>query len=224
MALALGVATPAMAEIIPVPSSFDQGILVHADGGAADTGPVVTGNLGSGPSALHIVNFSGTTTGTPSDILRIQNGSGQADVTGAQVGNGTYNLLNGNIYLTGNAGFSYIEFGLTGNVAGFVDFLISSTLNGVVEAPSPFHLVLGEGDTHFAFNAVGGEAITNVYFAASAPTTSISLLKQVRISQTAVTSAVPEPATWAMMLLGFGAMGASLRRSRRRSGKILQIA
>lgn len=36
--------------------------------------------------------------------------------------------------------------------------------------------------------------------------------------------AVPEPATWAMMLLGFGAMGASLRRSRRRSGKMLQIA
>ena len=28
----------------------------------------------------------------------------------------------------------------------------------------------------------------------------------------AATGAVPEPATWAMMMLGFGAMGASLRR------------
>ena len=37
------------------------------------------------------------------------------------------------------------------------------------------------------------------------------------------TGAVPEPATWAMMLLGFGAMGASLRRVRRRSGRLLQI-
>ena len=36
--------------------------------------------------------------------------------------------------------------------------------------------------------------------------------------------AVPEPATWAMMMLGFGAMGASLRRGRRRSGRLLQIA
>ena len=30
-----------------------------------------------------------------------------------------------------------------------------------------------------------------------------------------VTSAVPEPSTWAMMILGLGAIGASLRRSRR---------
>jgi len=36
--------------------------------------------------------------------------------------------------------------------------------------------------------------------------------------------AVPEPATWAMMLLGFGAAGTALRRSRRRDGKLFQIA
>jgi PEP-CTERM motif-containing protein len=35
------------------------------------------------------------------------------------------------------------------------------------------------------------------------------------------TGEVPEPSTWAMMLLGFGAIGASLRRGRR---KLLQLA
>jgi len=35
---------------------------------------------------------------------------------------------------------------------------------------------------------------------------------------------VPEPATWAMMLLGFGAAGTALRRSRRKTGMIAQIA
>ena len=35
---------------------------------------------------------------------------------------------------------------------------------------------------------------------------------------------VPEPATWGMMLLGFGVAGAALRRSRRKSGMISQIA
>lgn len=35
---------------------------------------------------------------------------------------------------------------------------------------------------------------------------------------------VPEPATWAMMLFGFGAAGVALRRSRRRSPKLMQLA
>jgi hypothetical protein len=38
-----------------------------------------------------------------------------------------------------------------------------------------------------------------------------------------VSSAVPEPATWAMMLVGFGAIGASMRR-RRRVTAIAQLA
>jgi hypothetical protein len=38
------------------------------------------------------------------------------------------------------------------------------------------------------------------------------------------TGAVPEPATWALMLVGFAGMGTALRRSRRRQGQLLQIA
>jgi hypothetical protein len=36
--------------------------------------------------------------------------------------------------------------------------------------------------------------------------------------------AVPEPATWAMLLLGFGAVGAALRRHRRTQNGLPQIA
>jgi hypothetical protein len=35
---------------------------------------------------------------------------------------------------------------------------------------------------------------------------------------------VPEPATWAMMLFGFGAMGVAMRRRKTLSGKLAQIA
>ena len=43
------------------------------------------------------------------------------------------------------------------------------------------------------------------------------------IVRATVRPAVPEPATWAMMLVGFGAMGVSLRR-RRRTNNLLQAA
>lgn len=35
---------------------------------------------------------------------------------------------------------------------------------------------------------------------------------------------LPEPATWAMMLLGFGGIGMAVRRSRKANGRLLQIA
>jgi len=35
---------------------------------------------------------------------------------------------------------------------------------------------------------------------------------------------VPEPATWAMMLMGFGVAGVALRRNRRKDSRLLQIA
>jgi hypothetical protein len=35
---------------------------------------------------------------------------------------------------------------------------------------------------------------------------------------------LPEPATWAMMLMGFGATGVALRRTRRKNAKLAQIA
>jgi hypothetical protein len=38
-----------------------------------------------------------------------------------------------------------------------------------------------------------------------------------------VNTGVPEPATWALMLLGFGGIGMAMRRSRRTSA-LLQIA
>jgi hypothetical protein len=53
----------------------------------------------------------------------------------------------------------------------------------------------------------------------------ITLFKQNSITLGSVPAPLPEPATWAMMLLGFGGMGMALRRSRRRGKQaLMQIA
>lgn len=38
------------------------------------------------------------------------------------------------------------------------------------------------------------------------------------------TPPIPEPGTWAMLLLGFGGVGIAIRRRRKQTGKLLQIA
>ncbi|HEX7931046.1 MAG TPA: PEPxxWA-CTERM sorting domain-containing protein [Sphingomicrobium sp.] len=191
-----------------------QGVLVHGTN-VEQNDYTVTGTLGSnGPE---IVNFTGDTTQTvnTSDLLRLQDGQGQADVTGVEITpggtpNDTYNMLSGNIFLT-QGGMSWIEFALTGlGNGGTVDFII--TLNGTTDV-SFLDQVLGSGDTFFAFLANGGDEITNVRYVANDPPGELTILKQVRIIPGA--DVVPEPSTWAMMLLGFGAVGFTMRRRRR---------
>ena len=53
----------------------------------------------------------------------------------------------------------------------------------------------------------------------------VTILSVKQISFDPAPGAVPEPASWAMMLLGFGGMGLALRRSRRRGKQaLMQIA
>ena len=217
-AAALLVATPVVAGVTIEDASLMQGILVHGTG-VEQNDYIVTGALGAnGPQ---IVNFEGDTTQTvaTSDLIRLQDGEGQADVTGIEITpggtpNDTYNLLSGDIYLTDHDGMEWIEFALTGLCldvpCGTVDFII--TLNGTTDV-NFFDVLLGQGDTHFGFLANGGDLITNVHYSAGNPPPELTILKQVRIIPGP--GVVPEPSTWAMMLLGFGAIGYSVRRRRK---------
>jgi hypothetical protein len=74
------------------------------------------------------------------------------------------------------------------------------------------------GQNFIGISGNAGELFTSVSFAANPVTTGIQDLRQLRlggvtgVSVTPVTSGVPEPATWAMMLVGFGFLGAAMRR------------
>jgi hypothetical protein len=224
-ALALMSAAPAAADIIDASASDSQGTLVHGNGGAADVGTDITGTLGAGPSALEIVHFTGDTTaaGDVNDVM-LQQGAGQAELTGAIIsGNDTEGLMAGDIFLTGNAEMEWIELAFFGATGGTIEFTLTALdADGNPETDAFFSYLLDpNGANRFALQALNGESITNLAYNIVDGTA--EGLRQVRIASTeAGVPPVPEPATWAMMLLGFGAAGFVLRRKRRPA--MMQIA
>jgi hypothetical protein len=215
--LAMMAAAPAGADIIDASSSDSQGTLVHGNGGSADVGLDITGTLGAGPSAPEIVHFTGDTTDTgSSNELMIQGGAGQAEITGAtSTGNDTFDLVSGNIFLSGNAGMDWIEMAFGDVTGGTITFTLSALDSlGNPESIAPFMYSLDpNGENKFAFEALNGESITNLAWSITGGTAGD--IRQVRIASTeAGVPPVPEPATWGMMLLGFAGVGMALRRKR----------
>ncbi|WP_443969661.1 PEPxxWA-CTERM sorting domain-containing protein [Sphingobium sp. CR28] len=100
---------------------------------------------------------------------------------------------------------------------GVKDFRILTSLDGVTFTEALVStLARGTGASEAAQNfAFGGDAryvridILNNYSAGTIYDTYASGLSEVRFNGT---GAVPEPATWAMMIAGFGLAGAALRR------------
>jgi hypothetical protein len=232
-AVALISATPAMADIVDARSSDSQGTLVHGNGGAADQGTTVTGTLGAGPDAPEIVYFTGSTTATSdttdANAVRLQQGAGQAELTGAVIsGNDRYDLQSGDIFLstdgTDRLGMEWLELAIVGATGGMIEFTLTAfDAMGNAEADAFFSYMLDpNGENKFAFDATNGETFTNLSYNIVGGTA--DAIRQVRIaSAEGGVPAVPEPTTWAMMLMGFGAAGYAMRR-RRQHGEIRQIA
>lgn len=72
----------------------------------------------------------------------------------------------------------------------------------------------GSNMTFFGFASLGS-GITSATINGTAGSANFAL-DNFRFGAAAQAPAVPEPGTWAMLLMGFGAMGAALRRQRRR--------
>lgn len=157
------------------------------------------------------------------------NSTGSINLTGL-TGTGNYLLSQG---ISPSAG--YVSGGTAGNVAGYSGFAGPSVIGtgGYVDATT-------STGTMFAFNAnsfgnalvfvplgyVSGSAIAASQTYAKATFASLGLTTGSYVYRSAADtvtinvgamSAVPELATWAMMILGMGAVGTAMRRQVRRS-------
>lgn len=116
---------------------------------------------------------------------------------------------------------TWIDFDITGTnvIAGQVYTAILTSQNmkfGLVMGPN---INLSNGQELSGDAYTGGRAyFTQEVYANCARTGNCDL--NFRVTGTTAAGAVPEPATWAMMLAGFGALGFALRRRPRQAARI----
>lgn len=215
-------ATPAAATVTFGNQTSGQGDNVLLNNGTSGT--TVFGITNQ--SNLSVTFQSGPTTTCPGCTTQtlFEPSTGQARV---QVGSGQTQvpLQDITIFLTGGTptfGIGYIEFNL--DITGGVGDAISVVINAIDQNGNPFQTTgtIGNGSNFFSATASGGEIIQSISFDANA-SAGVTDIRQVRILGAGVGTPLPEPATWAMMLLGFGAAGFAMRRSRRK-GLLAQIA
>jgi hypothetical protein len=211
--VALMAAAPAAADIIQANPSSQNGTTVHNNNGTT-SGTTVSGELGQN-SGVDVL-FTGTTTN--GNELLLSNGQGQAKLSGAlNTGtsnpNDTFALTSFNLALENNSLFDWIELSLMGEGTVSFSLLDSNGTTFTSDATGNFIYDLTNGQNKFAFQAINGQSIAGLSFTVNGP--GVSNVSQIRISPAAAEGAVPEPATWAMMLVGFGAVGFSMRRRRR---------
>jgi hypothetical protein len=171
------------------PQPGEQNILLNQG-----TGTTVTGNTNMSGT---LVDFSSSTGQT-----LVVNSSGQAFIS-TNSGNGLLTSINVSSPLN-----VFTDFIANPNNSGA--FTVTVKAN---DGTFTHDFAGGTGQNFVTVLAANGETISSVAFTADNPSLGFNQFQQPRISGI---SAVPEPSTWAMMLLGFLGLAFAFRQSRRK--------
>jgi len=207
----LAAATLAATALSATPASAQ---VVYTDCGPGTCFPGITDNINidtgtSGHIGSTLFSFSSST-----DTLAAQ-GSGQATLTSLD------GLIN-QVTFAIQPGFYFqlAELNLQDQFSNATTVTLTSSGGG-----SQTYTIDGNGANRFGIDFRPLGQLVSVSLSS---TLGFGTLEQIRVGQIfpvgTPQSAVPEPATWAMMLFGFGATGVALRRSRRRKGLLTQFA
>ena len=222
--LAVGIATfamaaPALSAVTLVPvngSNLDTFIKASTTNTVTNATIVFGSTLNSGASAD--VTFTANTN------VNITGGAGFASISDAdRTKNFTQLIVNP------EPDFTALQFSVALEDAGFVfiEYMLSGTnvFSSILTGENPFDQAQ-KTNQDYQITATGGDVLSAIRITtctvASGCTsggtgtgTGIFLEKQNSITLAGVTPPVPEPGTWAMMLIGFGAVGVGLRRRKR---------
>lgn len=198
------VAGPAAATIIMVDASSIQGQNVLFNNGV-QTGTLVTGLTQAGTE----VDFTGTSNGA--NVIRANGGQARLEGvldTSTPNPNDTFTLDSLFFDLANGGFFNNLEFNLFGGTATAANFVLTDNTGGTFTFSNQ---ALGSGSNFFGFQGTGGESIKNISITFNSG--GVQDTRQIRLDE--VLSAIPEPASWAMMIVGLGGMGALMRARRR---------
>lgn len=214
-ALAAMVATPALALVnvtVSAPGSANASITGY---------DLAVNNLNNATNGLASFGFTGSSiTATTTGFVNIA----AANVYGGAGGTGSYGSISGDAVFQLSSGVNY--FGLWGSALdgnNTVELYNGATLIGSYALQSTLASLTNSNSAYYG-NPFGGGNSGEAY--AFFNFVSDSAFNRIRLLQnggggfefdnltigTASVSAAPEPTTWAMMLIGFGAIGWSLRR------------
>ena len=191
--IALG-STAAQADIVIVTGVNNQGtdnVLLNSATNVA----TVTGTVG--PSDL-LVNFTST---SGNDLLSA-NPSGQATISGG-TGNDPFTQLS--FGLANNDTFTRAVFNINAETSGSTSILVTG-INIDGGSFQDTFTVDANGENFFTVTAINGQLITGISLTAINGAT-FDDVRQVRLGGFDAVGAIPEPSTWAMMILGFAGVG-----------------
>lgn len=186
--LALINASPAMAAVTFGDQTVNNGSVLDN---------VLIANNQSGNSVLGETNQGNVGVTFTSTQLLETSAAGQAVITAANA-----LLTNLTVFLTDGLGFRNFEVDFQGSASSPQSIFLTTNLG------NHEYVDMDGNGANWAGAATDGEYFTSITFNASAD--GYDNMKQLRLG--GIGTPLPEPGTWAMMLIGFGAIGWAMRR------------
>ena len=199
-------ASPALASVTLTSNNGQLATHINADSGTNADPSIKYGTTGFAPNNV-IFDADTAISITGGGFALINDAGGAEDFYQLVVNpDESFTQIDFSLQFNGRNSYFQLEYDLLGDALGYIvlgsfyqnqglsDYLLDGTADGV------------------AFDSI---RITSVAGALASSPVTIDFEKQNSLTLGSATPPVPEPATWAMMLLGFGATGYAMRRRRK---------